>query len=150
MNFGQRYLELETSFIQDETLDTITLNVAQMPPNANIFQPGPAYVFLVVDGIPSQGQIIMIGSGAIETQALLAKTVLPQSQVVVGDKTTDAASNSTSTSTDSDSSSSSLKGANANNAAKNSGSGMTLASPFSKGQTILLSLVFALAASAAV
>lgn len=57
MNFGQRYLELETSYIKDEELDTITLNVAQMPPNANIFQPGPAYIFLVVDGVPAKGEV---------------------------------------------------------------------------------------------
>lgn len=57
MNFGQRYLELETSYIKDEDLDEITLNVSQMPPNANLFQPGPAYVFLVVDGVPAQGEV---------------------------------------------------------------------------------------------
>lgn len=57
MNFGQRYLELETSYLKDEALDTITLNVAQMPPNANIFQPGPAYMFLVIDGVPAQGEV---------------------------------------------------------------------------------------------
>jgi alkaline phosphatase len=141
MNFGQRYLELETTYIKDEDKDDITLNVAQMPPNANIFQPGPAYIFLVVDGIPSQGEIIMIGSGNIEEQSLLAKTVLPQSQVIVGDKTSEVSSNTTSTDT-------AASGSAVNAAAKNSGSS-TLALP-SVFQTILLSLTFGIAAFIAI
>ena len=143
MNFGQRYLELETTYIKDEDKDDITLNVAQMPPNANLFQPGPAYIFLVVDGIPSQGEIIMIGSGNIEEQSLLAKTVLPQSQVIVGDKTSEASSNSSSTDTAASGSASAV-----NAAAKNSGSS-TLALP-SVFQTILLSLTFGIAAFIAI
>lgn len=147
MNFGQRYLELETTYIKDEDKDTITLNVAQMPPNANIFQPGPAYIFLVVDGIPSQGEILMIGSGNIEEQSLLAKTVLPQSQVIVGDKTAEVASNSTSSDT-SDTGSSSSSSTTVNTAAKNSGFA-TLALP-SVFQTVLLSLTFVIAAFVAI
>jgi len=143
MNFGQRYLELETTYIKDEDKNDITLNVAQMPPNANLFQPGPAYIFLVVDGIPSQGEIIMIGSGNIEEQSLLAKTVLPQSQVIVGDKTSEASSNSSSTDTAASGSASAV-----NAAAKNSGSS-TLALP-SVFQTILLSLTFGIAAFIAI
>jgi alkaline phosphatase len=141
MNFGQRYLELETTYIKDEDKNDITLNVAQMPPNANIFQPGPAYIFLVVDGIPSQGEIIMIGSGNIEEQSLLAKTVLPQSQVIVGDKTSEVPSNSSSTDT-------AASGSTVNTAAKNSGS-TTLALP-PVFQTILLSLTFGIAAFIAI
>jgi len=147
MNFGQRYLELETTYIKDEDKDTITLNVAQMPPNANIFQPGPAYIFLVVDGIPSQGEILMIGSGNIEEQSLLAKTVLPQSQVIVGDKTAEVASNSTSSDT-SDTGSSSSSSTTVNTAAKNSGFA-TLALP-SVFQTVLFSLTFVIAAFVAI
>jgi len=144
MNFGQRYLELETTYIKDEDKDDITLNVAQMPPNANLFQPGPAYIFLVVDGIPSQGEIVMIGSGNIEEQSLLAKTVLPQSQVIVGDKTAEASSNTSSTDTAASGSSTST----VNAAAKNSGSS-TLALP-PVFQTILLSLTFGVAAFIAI
>ena len=33
-----------------------------MPQNANIFPPGPALAFVVVDGIPSQGKLVQIGS----------------------------------------------------------------------------------------
>jgi hypothetical protein len=57
MNFGQRYLELATSFTKDETTGNVTLHVAQMPPNANLFQPGPAMIFFVMDGVPSEGEV---------------------------------------------------------------------------------------------
>jgi hypothetical protein len=69
-------------------------------------------------------QLIMIGSGAIETQTMLAKTVLPQSQVIVADTSTPA---DTSNTTDTSSASPST-GLNA--AAPNSASGRsTLALP---------------------
>ncbi|KAK4686476.1 hypothetical protein P7C73_g3648, partial [Tremellales sp. Uapishka_1] len=82
MNFGQRYLELSTSYTKDQTSGDITLHVSQMPPNANVFQPGPAMIYLVVDGIPSQGEMLLIGSGQIETQPLLAAATLPTSQLI--------------------------------------------------------------------
>lgn len=62
MNFGQRYLELETSYSLDQASGQVTLYVSQMPPNANIFQPGPAMIFLVVDGVPSTGQVSGVAS----------------------------------------------------------------------------------------
>lgn len=57
MNMGQRYLELNSTYTKDDTSGEVILHVSQMPPNANIFQPGPAMIFLVVDGIPSQGKV---------------------------------------------------------------------------------------------
>jgi hypothetical protein len=86
MNFGQRYLELGTTFTLQKETNEVELHVAQMPPNANIFQPGPAMAFLVVDGIPSTGQMIMVGSGSIAQQALGAASVLPPSTVLVAHK----------------------------------------------------------------
>ena len=101
INFGQRYLELNCTYSQDESSGEVTMFVSQMPPNANIFQPGPAMIFLVVDGIPSEGQMITIGSGSIETQTLLDVAELPPSQVVVAPQanstTTSASSDSTAT-----------------------------------------------------
>lgn len=38
------------------------------PPNAAVFQPGPALLFVVVDGVPSIGKQIMVGSGEIGEQ----------------------------------------------------------------------------------
>ena len=57
MNFGQRYLELATSYTKQSDTGEVIMHVSQMPPNANIFQPGPAMLFLVVDGIPSMGEV---------------------------------------------------------------------------------------------
>lgn len=57
MNFGQRYLELGVTYTLMKSTGEVTLHVSQMPPNSNIFQPGPAMIFLVVDGIPSTGQV---------------------------------------------------------------------------------------------
>jgi hypothetical protein len=58
MNFGQRYLELATSYTKSG--NNVTMHVSQMPPNANVFQPGPAMIFLVVDGVASQGQVSVL------------------------------------------------------------------------------------------
>jgi hypothetical protein len=86
----------------------------------------------------------MIGSGAIETQTMGAKTVLPQSQVIVGDKTSDVSTSSNGTETETP-----ATGVNANASSGTKNSGTTLAS-LPGLQTVLLSLVFALAISVAV
>lgn len=33
------------------------------PPDGNIYPPGPGWMFLVVDGVPSQGKMVMVGDG---------------------------------------------------------------------------------------
>ncbi|KAF7300493.1 hypothetical protein HMN09_00933700 [Mycena chlorophos] len=78
MNMGQRFLQLNNTYTVNND-SSITLHVAQMPPNANLFQPGPAFIFVVVNGIPSNGTYAIVGSGAIETQQLNAVAVLPAS-----------------------------------------------------------------------
>jgi hypothetical protein len=50
-----------------------------MPPNANIFQPGPAFVFVTVNGTPSNGTYVIVGSGKIETQTMNPVDTLPSS-----------------------------------------------------------------------
>ncbi|TFK26100.1 copper radical oxidase [Coprinopsis marcescibilis] len=83
MNMGQRFLELETSYTAYAANKSATIHVAQMPPNAALFPPGPALVFVVVDGVPSVGKMIMVGSGQIGEQPvaqaarLTAATVVP-------------------------------------------------------------------------
>lgn len=62
LNMGQRFLELETSFSHDVESGEITMIVSQMPPNPNVFQPGAAMIFLVVDGIPSMGEVSLVSS----------------------------------------------------------------------------------------
>ncbi|TCD68055.1 hypothetical protein EIP91_011600 [Steccherinum ochraceum] len=82
MNMGQRYLQLENSYTIN--LDgTATLHVSQVPPNPAILAPGPAHLsiitvlFVVVNGVPSIGVQVMIGSGQLGTQKTLAVAPLP-------------------------------------------------------------------------
>ncbi|OCF60082.1 glyoxal oxidase [Kwoniella mangroviensis CBS 10435] len=117
INFGQRYLELETSYTQNTDSGEVTLHVSQMPPNSNIFQPGPAMIFLTVDGVASQGKMIMIGSGQIETQPVSAATVLPESST-----TSSETKSGNSTADSSDSSNSTASSSQQNTAAKSAAS----------------------------
>lgn len=71
MNMGQRMIELKT------TRQGNKLSVAQLPPNPNLFAPGPALAFVVVDGVPSQGKMVMVGNGKIGTQPVAGETKLP-------------------------------------------------------------------------
>lgn len=91
IQFGQRFLELMTSYEIDTVAGTTTLYVTQMPPNAALFTPGPAMLFLVVDGVPSHGKYVMVGSGQIGTQPTAEAATLPTS----GTKATETASAST-------------------------------------------------------
>ncbi|KAF8598417.1 galactose oxidase [Ceratobasidium sp. AG-I] len=91
INFGMRYVELDTSYtvtpLDEAAMNyNITLHVAQLYPNPAILAPGPAWIFVVVDGVPSVGQMIMVGSGKIGTgsQTMSARTVLPASSVPIG------------------------------------------------------------------
>jgi len=58
---------------------SITYHVGQMPPNANIFQPGPAFVYVTINGIPSNGSYVIVGSGNVETQTMNPVQDLPPS-----------------------------------------------------------------------
>lgn len=33
------------------------------PPNVNIYPPGPGWLYVVVDGVPSEGVKVMVGDG---------------------------------------------------------------------------------------
>jgi len=76
MNMGQRHLQLNsTSTVNDDGF--ITLHVAQVPPNPNIFQPGPAFIFVNIRGIPSNGSYLIVGSGQVGTQPTYPASILP-------------------------------------------------------------------------
>ena len=79
---GQRYVELNTSYTVFEGNSSATIHVAQLPPNPAIIAPGPAFVFVVVNGVPSIGQQVMLGSGQLGTQTVLAVSALPVASVV--------------------------------------------------------------------
>ncbi|KIK57124.1 hypothetical protein GYMLUDRAFT_247377 [Collybiopsis luxurians FD-317 M1] len=104
MNMGQRYLQLNTSYTVNDN-GTIAIHTSQMPPNPNIFQPGPAMVFVVVNGIPSNGTFVIVGSGNVETQSTSAAATLPTNQRASTD-TSGTGSGSSSSSSDNGASSS--------------------------------------------
>lgn len=76
MNMGQRYLQLNNTYTVNKD-GSYTLHVAQAPPNPNLFQPGPAYLFVVVDGIPSNGTYVTVGNGQVGQQPTAAAAQLP-------------------------------------------------------------------------
>jgi len=80
MNMGQRYLELRTSYTVNSDR-SIVLHVSQMPPNSNLFQPGPALLFVNVGGIPSNGTHLIVGNGQVGPQPTAAIATLPENSV---------------------------------------------------------------------
>jgi len=78
MNMGQRVMQLNNTYTVQKN-GTITLHTAQLPPSPNLFQPGPALLFVTINGIPSNGTFLTVGSGKIETQPTAAVSVLPAS-----------------------------------------------------------------------
>lgn len=59
---------------------SLTLHVSQMPPNPALFAPGPAVLYVVVNGVPSIGQSIMVGGGFIGQQKVQDAAALPPNQ----------------------------------------------------------------------
>lgn len=92
MNMGQRFLQLQTSFTVGND-SSITLHCAQMPPNPAIFQPGPALLFVTINGIPSKGQMVIIGTGNFGAQPTAAAAVLPEKVYGNGHGTADGSTN---------------------------------------------------------
>lgn len=84
LGFGQRMIYLDTSYTIDQNTNTTTLHVSQMPGTngPNIFQPGPALFFVVVNGVPSEGEFVMVGTGQLGTQPTSDNAPLPASTVI--------------------------------------------------------------------
>ena len=79
---GQRFVELASTYTAFTKTGNAVLHVSQLPRNAAILAPGPALIFVVVDGVPSVGKMIMVGSGQIEQQTILEAGDLPPSEVL--------------------------------------------------------------------
>ena len=84
MNMAQRMLVLESSYLGNPDGSAV-LYVSQLPPNPAIFPPGPALLFVVVNGVPSVGVQVMLGSGQIGTQPVQGAQPLPQSRIITTD-----------------------------------------------------------------
>ena len=79
---GQRFVQLNSTYTAYRQNNTATLHVSQLPPNPAILAPGPAYIFVVVNGVPSIGLPIMVGSGQMGTQNILPVAELIPSTIV--------------------------------------------------------------------
>jgi hypothetical protein len=78
MNMGQRFLQLNNTYtVKDD--GSIVLHTSQHPPNANLVTPGPALLFVVVNGIPSVGTSVIVGSGLVGKQQVSPVATLPAS-----------------------------------------------------------------------
>lgn len=78
MTMGQRFLQLNNTYTVNSD-GSIVFHTSQMPPNANLFQPGPAFVYVTINGIPSNGTYVIVGNGNIGTQPTAAVSNLPSS-----------------------------------------------------------------------
>ncbi|KAI0655737.1 DUF1929-domain-containing protein [Cubamyces menziesii] len=76
MNMGQRIMQLNNTYTVNSD-GSLTLHVSQPPPNPNLFQPGPAMLFVTISGIPSNGSWVIIGTGNIEQQPTQPASSLP-------------------------------------------------------------------------
>ena len=83
MNMGQRIMQLDNTFTVKND-GTIILHTAQLPPSPNLFQPGPAFLFVTVSGIPSTGSFVVVGNGQIGQQPTAPASVLPASVLSSG------------------------------------------------------------------
>lgn len=79
---GQRYLQLSSAYTGYSENNTAILHVSQLPPNPAIFPPGPALLFVVVNGVPSVGVQVMVGNGKLGEQPINDATSLPDSQIM--------------------------------------------------------------------
>lgn len=82
MNMGQRYVELDSTYTGNPD-GTGVLSVSQLPPNPAIIAPGPALIYVTVNGVPSIGQQIMLGSGQVGKQPVATVQALPSSSITV-------------------------------------------------------------------
>ncbi|EIW74075.1 glyoxal oxidase [Coniophora puteana RWD-64-598 SS2] len=83
MNMGQRHLQLNNTYTVNDD-GSFVLHVAQVPPNPNLIQPGPALLFTVVNGIPSNGTMVIVGNGQVANQPTQAAAALPASSTSSG------------------------------------------------------------------
>jgi hypothetical protein len=77
MNMGQRHMQLNSTYTVNSN-GSITLHVSQPPPNPNLFQPGPALMFVNVLGVPSNGSYLLVGNGQIGPQPTQTAAQLPK------------------------------------------------------------------------
>jgi hypothetical protein len=98
MNMGQRYVQLSNTYTGNSD-GSATIHVSQLPPNPSLLVPGPALLFVVVNGVPSLAQSVMVGSGQLGVQPTSLATVLPTSSGNLGTSSTTGTASGSSNST---------------------------------------------------
>jgi len=88
MSMGQRMVVLSMTYTGFSN-NSATLHVSQMPPNPALLAPGPALLFVIVNGVPSVGIQVMIGSGQIGPQTILPIGLIPPSSIMRTDVESD-------------------------------------------------------------
>lgn len=76
MNMGMRMVQLNSTWSLNDD-GTGVLHSSQMPPNPSIMAPGPALLYIVINGVPSTGLDIMVGDGEIGDQTIYPVPTLP-------------------------------------------------------------------------
>ncbi|KAF8339607.1 glyoxal oxidase N-terminus-domain-containing protein [Cantharellus anzutake] len=66
-NTTVRFMQLNSTYTVSDN-GTVTLHVAQLPPSPNLITPGPVLLFVVVNGTPSNGTMITVGTGNFGVQ----------------------------------------------------------------------------------
>ena len=74
-----RYVQLNSTWTLNDDGSAV-IHTAQMPPNAGIMAPGPAMMFVVVNGVPSVGQDVMVGNGQLGMQTMNRVPSMPGTQ----------------------------------------------------------------------
>lgn len=67
MNMGMKMVQLNSTWTLDSDGSGI-IHSAQLPPNPSILAPGPALLYVTVNGVPSVGLDIMVGNGRMGNQ----------------------------------------------------------------------------------
>ena len=64
IGFGQKMMQLNSTYTVDMENNKTTLHVSQIPGEAGprLFQPGQAMIFVVVNGVPSEGEVRRLSS----------------------------------------------------------------------------------------
>ncbi|KAF8629225.1 hypothetical protein AX17_005808 [Amanita inopinata Kibby_2008] len=82
INMGQRFVQLDATYTGSTSDNTALLHVQQLPPNPAVLAPGPAFLFVVVNGVPSVGLQVMVGTGQLGDQPVQAAANLPTSSFI--------------------------------------------------------------------
>lgn len=76
MNMGMRMVQLNSTWTLNSDGSGV-IHSAQMPPNPAIMAPGPALLYVTVNGVPSVGVDIMVGNGRMGNQPIQTVEPMP-------------------------------------------------------------------------